>query len=329
MTDYQMKIENIGSAQLEDIQLQSIKGKSFIWINIDNPSPSILNSLLQMYHFHHLDVEDCISKTQLPKIDEYKDYLFIILHFPRYLKEKRFSIPSQIGIFLGRDFLVTVHSGELKPINKIFQKCKEDEDALEEYMGISSTFLLYEIIHALIENIMLMLRKVIAEIEGIEDKVFDEKVDAVREITELRRNIANIRRTVFSLRGVIHELEKKINKFSDRDMSIYFSDLSDYIDKVWSILDECKETIEIYKDTDFIISSDRTNKILAILTILFTFSIPVTVIGTLYGMNVNIPGGTDSPWTFLGRYTTFWLIVIVSILPAFFMYIIFRRLRWM
>jgi len=322
MTDY-------FEAGVEELRLKSIKGENFVWINIDNPTPSKLNSLLELYHFHHLDVEDCISKVQLPKIDEYKDYLFIVLHFPRYLKEKRFSIPSQVGIFLGRDFLITVHSGELKPINRIFQRCREDDDAHAEYMGASSTFLLYEVIHALIENIMLMLRRVISEIEDIEDKVFDEKVDAVREVTELRHNIANIRRMVSSLRVVIHDLEKRVQKFSNGDMGVYFGDLADYIDKAWAILEECKETVEIYKDTDFIISSDRTNKILAILTILFTFSIPVTVIGTLYGMNVHIPGGTDDPWTFWGTYTTFIVIVIVSIVPAFLMYVTFKKVRWL
>lgn len=315
--------------KLEEMQLNSIKGNKFVWINIDNPTAAMLNSLLELYPFHRLDVEDCISKIQLSKIDEYKDYLFIVLHFPRYLKEKRFSIPSQVGIFLGRDFIITVHSGELKPISRIFQKCNEDDNTLEEYMGGSSTFLLYQIIHALIENIMIMLSKVISEIEEIEDKVFDEKVDAVREVTELRHNIANMRRVNFSLKDVIHDLEKRVQKFSNDDIGVYFGDLGDYIDKVWAILQECRETIEIYKDTDFIISSDRTNKILAVLTIMFTFSIPVTVIGALYGMNVNVPGGENSPWTFWGAYTTFWIILIVSIVPVFFMYIVFKRLQWL
>lgn len=321
---------DLHTAGLKEPQLKSIKGKNFVWINIDNQTPSLLNSLLEIYPFHHLDVEDCISKIQLSKIDEYKDYLFIILHFPRYIQEKRFSIPSQVGIFLGKDFLITVHSGELKPINSIFEKCSKDEEAFEKYMGGSSTFLLYEIVHALIKNIMLMLRKVIAEIEDVEDKVFDEKVGAVREVTELRHNIANIRRVISRLRVVVHDLEKKIQRFSSDDMGVYFSDISDYIDKAWAILDECKETIEIYKDTDFIISADRTNKILSILTILFTFSIPATVIGTFYGMNIPIPGGIEvGPWTFLGTYTTFIIIIIATTIPAVLMYIIFKRANWL
>lgn len=329
MTDYHREGKSISSAGMEGLQLKSIKGGKFVWINIDNPTPAMLNSLLSLYPFHHLDVEDCISKAQLPKIDEYRDYLFIILHSPRYLKEKKFSIPSQVGIFLGRDFLVTVHSGELKPINRIFQKCKEDAETYEEYMRGSPTFLLYGIIHALIENIMLMLRKVMTEIEEIEDKVFDDKVDAVREVTELRHNIANMRRVVFSMRVVIHDLEKRIQKFSNGDMGVYFGDLADHVDKAWALLDECKETIEIYKDTDFIISSDRTNKILALLTIMFTFSIPATIVGTFFGMNINMPGTINNPWTFWGPYTTLIIVLIASIAPVILMYIVFKRLRWM
>lgn len=329
MTGFHREGESISSAHAEKLQLNSIKGKSFEWIDIDTPTPALLHALKSLYIFDHLDVEDCISMTQLPKIDEYKDYLFIILHFPRYLKEKRFSMPSQAGIFLGRDFLVTVHSGELKPINRIFQRCREDDDTFEEHMGASSMLLLYGIIHALIENIMLMLRKVISEIEGIEDRVFDEKTDAVREVTELRHNIANMRRVGFSLKGVIHNLEKRNHKFSNGDMGVYFGDLGDYIDKAWALLEECKETVEIYKDTDFIISSDRTNKILAILTIVFTLSIPATILGTFFGMIANVPGGVNNPWTFLGPYTTFIVIVVASIVLTFLMYIIFKRLRWL
>lgn len=324
-----MESKNITSVEIERLQFKSIKGKNFVWINIDDPTPSMLNALLKKYQFHHLDLEDCISKTQLPKIDEYSDYLFIILHSPRYLKEKRFSIPSQVGIFLGKDFLITVHSDELKPINRIFMSCKENKEAYEEYMGSSPTFLLYKIIHAIIENIMLMLKKVISELGGIEDKVFDEKTDAVREVMGLRHNIANIRRVVSSLRVAIHDLEKRIHKFSNSNMNVYFGDLSDYIDKAWAILEECKETIEIYKDTDFIISSDRTNKILSLLTIVFTFSIPATILGTFFGMNVKLPGGIENPWTFFGQYTTFIVVIIASILPAFLMHLIFKKLKWL
>lgn len=329
----------------EKKHIQTIETNSFKWINIDSPDQETLNSLLTQYQFHPLDIEDCLSKTQLTKIDEYQDYLFIILHLPRYLKDKKYSIPTQVSIFFAKDYLITVHSGELKPINNFFKLCKElieDPDTVPPNItrlnpksrafitaDMSTSFLLYRFIYNLVDNLLRMMGKIITNIENIEEKVFDEKVDAVREVTLLRHDIANLRRIVFPLKRVIHELESKIKRFSDEDLSVYFSDLSDTIDKVWAILEDCKETIEIYKDTDFIISSDRTNKILALLTIVFTYSIPATVIGTFYGMNIPMPGGGDEPWTFLGKYTTLIIVVILSALPAFGMYWIFKRLKWL
>lgn len=328
-----------------NINADSIEADSFRWINIDSPSQEILNSLLIKYQFHPLDIEDCLSKTQLTKIDEYNDYLFIILHLPRYLKDRKYSVPTQVSIFFGKDYLITVHNGELKPINKFFTICKELIDDPDTVPGnfarlnpksrafitpeMSTAFLLYRFIYNLVDNLLRMMGKIMNNIEIIEEKVFDEKIDAVREVTQLRHDIANLRRIVFPLKRVIHELESKIRRFTEEDLTVYFSDLSDTIDKVWAILEDCKETIEIYKDTDFIISSDRTNKILALLTIVFTYSIPATIIGTFYGMNIPMPGAGDEPWTFLGKYTTFIIVMTISFIPAFLMYWIFKKLRWL
>jgi magnesium transporter len=306
---------------------------TFVWINIDAPEASKLRELQGYYGFHHLDIEDCLSKIQLPKMDEYPEYLFIILHLPRFKKDRQYSVPEQVAVFLSKEFLVTVHSGEIKPINRLFQSLTslaECQTASSGENGVcnSPARLLYRVIKMVLDNLIVMLGKVISNIENIEEKVFDEKSDAVREVTELRHDIANLRRIVFPLRRVIHDLEKKIQNYSTEDMNIYFSDLSDTIEKAWTILEECKETIEIYKDSDYTISADRTNKILTLLTILFTFSLPFTVLGSLYGMNVHLPGGLERPWSFLGPYTTFIIVLLSSSVPVGMMYILFRRMRW-
>jgi magnesium transporter len=315
----------------------SIRSGSFTWINIDRLDTDLLRSLKREYSFHELDIEDCLSKTQIPKIDEYRDYLFIILHFPRYLKEKRYSVPIQLSIFLGRDFLVTVHNGELKPLNNLFALYRttgraadaaRNEKTACSLTATSPSSLLYTIIYALVENLLVMGSKILSNMEEIEEIVFDEHISAAREATGLRHNIANFRRSVLPLKRVIYELEKKIGRFTGEDMGNYFGDLTDYIEKVWAIAEECREAIEIYKDTDVIISSNRTNKILTVLTILFTFSIPSTLFGTLYGMNVHLPGGIDRPWTFLGAYSTFIMILLVSLFSVLCMFAIFRKLKW-
>ncbi|NTU41744.1 MAG: magnesium transporter CorA family protein [Nitrospirales bacterium] len=310
------------------IKDRTIRAEKFVWTDLFPPDLRKLERIMEIYPFHRLDIEDCLSKSQLPKIDEYGEYLFIVLHFPRFLKDRRFSIPSQVSCFLGRDFLVTVHNGELKPLAKVYEQLRTD-GAEEAFMDWSSARLLYRLLSALIQNLTLMMGRVFSNLEKIEDKVFDERTEAVRDVTELRHDIANLRRIVLPLKTVIQEMERRIGRFSGEEMTVYFGDLSDQIQKTWTILEECKETIEIYKDTDFIISSDRTNKILSLLTILFTFSIPSTILGTFYGMNVTLPGGNGTGWTFLGPYTTFYMILAASFTTVATMYFIFRRLRWL
>ena len=171
--------------------------------------------------------------------------------------------------------------------------------------------------------------KVVGNLDDIEDAVFDDKITVVKEISFLRREITTLRRVVAPLKRTVLEMTRDIQKFSDEDLTQYFDDVKDHIDKVLEVLEASKETIEIYKDTDFMLNTERTNKILTVLTILFTLSIPVTVLGTFYGMNVNLPGGNETGnWNFFGIYTTMIVVVTISIAMALLMLWYFRRLGW-
>ncbi|MEM2339386.1 MAG: magnesium transporter CorA family protein [Nitrososphaerales archaeon] len=310
------------------MELEQISCKGITWINIEKPTREHITLLAQRYPFHRLDLEDCLSKIQLSKVDEYENYLFIILHFP-ILNESGMIQSSQVSIFLGEDYLITIHQGDLKPLVEFFQSCKNEENRREKLINKGSAFLLYHIIDSLVDNIFPILDKLVGELNEVEDKVFDEKIEAVREVTLLRRKIADLRRITFPLRRVTKDLATKVQRFSNQDILNYFDDVNDHIEKVWDILEECKETIEIYKDTDFMLSTEKTNKILAILTIVFTLSIPATVIAAFYGMNIPLPGGIETgPWTFLGPYTTLIVIIIMAAIPALLMLIIFYRLGW-
>jgi magnesium transporter len=194
----------------------------------------------------------------------------------------------------------------------------------------SSGYLLHKIIDALVDDLFHLLMKVVGNIDDIEDSVFDERISIPRQISLLRREITTLRRIVFPLRRTVLDLTKDAQRFSKEDLTPYFRDVQDHIEKVYETLEEAKETVEIYKDTDFMLSTEKTNKILAVLTIVFTLSIPATVVGTFYGMNINIPGGiVTGPWEQLGRYTTLIFILILSAMSALLMVFYFRRLGWM
>jgi magnesium transporter len=172
--------------------------------------------------------------------------------------------------------------------------------------------------------------KIEGNIDDIEDVVFDERVGAARELSILRRQITTLRRLLFPLKRTVLDLSKEIQRLTEEDLTLYFDDIRDHIDKVIETLDESKETIEIFKDTDHMLSVEKSNKILAVLTIIFTLSIPASVFAAFYGMNVNLPGGieTGSP-TFLGEYTSFIILLMVAIIPSGFMAYWFKRQGWL
>jgi len=299
------------------------------WINIERPTRLEMDYLAQNYPFHPLDLDDCLSKVQLPKIDEYKEYIFVILHFPVFEHRTRITSPSQVSIFLGKDFLVTVHSGDLKPFASLPGRCQQDDKLCEQYLGKDSGYLMYRIVDTLVDHCFPMVNKTLSNLDDIEDKVFDDKVSASHDVAILRRDIAAQRRIIGPIKGVVGELERKVQRFTQVDLTVYFGDINDHLNRLWSNLDECQETIEIYKDTDFLLSQERTNRILALLTIVFTVAIPATVIGTFYGMNINLPGGIEiGPWSTWGTYTTFIVILLVSLVPGAFMLWLFHRMRW-
>lgn len=310
-------------------RLETISSNGVLWTNIQKPTYSDMTVLGQKYPFHRLNLEDCLSKIQIPKIDRYQDHTFVILHFPTPDKEKGFLF-SQLAIFIGTDYLVTIHHGDLKPLEELFAMCKIDERQRQVIMGKSAGYLLHKIIDTLVDDLLHILMKVVGNIDDIEDSVFDERISIPRQISLLRREITTLRRIVIPLRRTVVDLSKDVQRFSREDLAVYFKDVQDHIEKVYEALEEAKETVEIYKDTDFMLSNEKTNKILAVLTIVFTLSIPATVIGTFYGMNINLPGGTEiGPWNQLGIYTTLIFVLVASSVSALFMVLYFRRLGWL
>ena len=140
-----------------------------------------------------------------------------------------------------------------------------------------------------------------------------------------------MKRLVNPLKRIVLETAKNIQRFSKtaEELTLYFDDVIDHIDKVLETLEESRETMEIYKDTDFMLSSEKSNKILGVLTIIFSLAIPATVIGTFYGMNINLPGGIETGnLNIFGDYTALIIVLLASVIPAGLMFIYFIRRGW-
>ena len=314
-------------------KIENIQGNEFAWIDLQNPDREDVEKLAAKYNFNELNIEDCMTKFELPKLDSYDDHFFVILHFPPLAQKIGISKNSQLSIFIGKDFLVTVHQGDLKPLVELVNICKSDldQEMKSRLLGESSGDLLHEIIDALVDDLLHTSRKIIANLDEMEDNVFDESKPVARSIALLRREINRLRRISVPLKKFVLEIAKNVKRFSDNsddELSLYFDDVIDHIDKVIETLEESRETMEIYKDTDFVLSNEKTNKVLAVLTMIFTLAIPSTVIGTFYGMNVNLPGGIGDNVMIVGPFTTFIVIILASAIPAIIMFVYFKKLGW-
>ena len=272
------------------LNIDSINWKGFSWVNIAPPTQKEIDYLAENYHFHPLDLDDTLSRRQRPKIDEYKDYLFLVFHFPIYSKEDKVITASQISVFIGQDFLITIHKGVFKPLVKLFRECEIDDESREEYMGQGAGFLLYRILDRLVDYCQPILNKVGDGIEDIEDDIFSEtKGDTIREISRLRRDVIAFRRIIWPMRAVIGRLEPKIRRFINIDISAYFGDMVDHLDRIWDGLDEYKEIIEGLNDTHDSLVTNRTNETIRLLTIITTIMLPLTVVSSFFGMNIPLP----------------------------------------
>ncbi len=314
-------------------KIETIQGEKFAWIDLQNPDRNDVEKLAKKYNFNALNIEDCMTKFELPKLDSYDDHFFVILHFPPLAQKTGILKNSQLSIFVGKNFLVTVHQGDLKPLVELVDICKtnSDQHRRDRLLGKSSGLLVHEIIDVLVDDLLHTSRKIIANLDEIEDMVFDEVKPVARNIALLRREINRLRRIANPLKKFVLEIAKNVKRFSDREddeLTLYYDDVIDHIDKVIETLEESRETMEIYKDTDFVLSTEKTNKVLGMLTIIFTLAIPSTVIGTFYGMNVNLPGGIGVDLMVLGPFTTFILIIVASAIPAIMMFTYFKKLGW-
>jgi magnesium transporter len=306
-----------------ELNIEQVSWNGLAWINIEKPTRQETDYLAQHYPFHPLDLDDCLSRIQRPKLDEYSDYLFIVLHFPLFRKEDQVTVPDQVSIFIGRDYLISLHSGKLKPLTKLFRECQLEEATCQENM-LSSGYLLYRIIDRLVDYCFPILNKIMENIDRVEDEIFQSRgLKTVEEISVLRRDIISYRRTIWPMRAVVGSLEHKTRHFTTENLEVYWGDVIDHIDKIWDNLDECKEIIEGLKDTSDSLYSHHTNEVIRILTILAAIVAPLTLVASIYGMNIRLPGGTDS-----GSPTTLIVIIVIMLAISGGMLFFFRRRHW-
>jgi magnesium transporter len=275
-------------AEASPMSMNTVIENKVSWISIESPTPEDIGHLRRYYPFHPLDLEDCLSDIERPKVDEYEDYLFIVMHFPVYDPDQRVSRITELDVFIGSGYLITVHHGELKPLIDLFRECQRDERARVRHISKGAGQLLYGILDRTVDYIMRILARVGERIGEVEGRIFTEDMrNIVEEISVVRRDVIALRRIIKPQIAVISNLERKDRSFIREGMEVYFGDILDGFSRAWDELEDHREVIESLSATSESITSYRINETIRALTVISVLLLPLSVIAGIYGMNVN------------------------------------------
>ena len=283
--------------------------------------------LAERFGWHPLDVEDVLSKRQRPKVDEYPDYLFGVLHFPFYDKAVQRLNAAELDFFLGQSYLVTLPNVELLPVSRLFQRCVDDEELRESLFSKGSGYLLYHVLDDLFDYCFPILDKIGFKLDSIEDDVLEGRSEeAVRDISNAKQEIISYRKIIKPQRPALRLLERRAERFLPEELELYFDDLVDASERIWDLLDNYKEVVEALETTNEQVLSHRFNDVLRILTVFSIVFLPATLIASVWGMNVGLPGGGDPA---AASTAVFWLIIAASVALIGALLGFFRHKRWL
>jgi magnesium transporter len=307
---------------VEVAEPQIVEASGLRWTHIDDPRLADREWLESRYEFHPLDWEDVYSRNQRSKLDVYDDYLFIVLHFPVFEKASGRLLTAELDVFVGPDYLITFSEVPLPPLQAMFERMGEREELRESTFSKGSGYLLYKIVDTNVDAAFPMLRKMGNKLDRLEDDILEGRSsEIVRDISNAKQEIINFRRIVRPQRAVLRDLERTKQRYLAEELEIYFDDISDAAERIWDTLENYKEVVEALESTNESVLSHRLNDSFRILTAASVILLPLTLIASIYGMNVPVPGENE-PFSF-------WVVVLLMAAMLMVLVILFRRRGWL
>jgi magnesium transporter len=318
--------ESLADAELSHAEILDLAPgdgeRSLRWVNIERPQASDRAWLEERFEFHPLDIDDVFSRNQRPKIDEYPDYLFIVLHFPRYDAGVQRLAAAELDLFVGPDYLITLPNVPIGRVEYLFQRCRADAELRRQFATRGSGYLLYRVIDSCVDDSFPMLGKIGAKLDHLEDDIYEGRSEEiVRDISRAKQEIINFRTIVRPQRPVIGDLERSKQRFLTGELDVYFDDINDASERIWQMLEGYKETVEALEASNESALAHQGNNVFRVLTALSLAVLPLTLVASIWGMNVGVPGEGD--------LNDFWVIIgcMAAILVGTLWF--FRRRGWL
>ena len=253
-----------------------------VWADVSDPSSEDFAELAEEFGFHPLSIEDCRSEHQRPKVEEYQGYYFIVLYEAQLAGPHDRLELRELNIFLGANFLVTVHSKPIRAVEIAGRLWHEWTDRAEHGAGL----LAYLLIDAIVDDYLPLLDVLSERMDDLEDQIFGEfKPEALEEIFRVKKQLLYLRRAITPLRDVFNTLLRREQPIFARETHVYFQDVFDHLIRVADTIDNLRDMLGSTMDAFLSVQGNRMNMIMKRLTSIATILMSVTLVAGVYGMN--------------------------------------------
>jgi len=299
-------------------------GKGLLWVDFEaTPAEDDAPILLNIFGFHPLAVDDALQETHLAKVDDWENYLYIVMQSVSYTGGDEDIELTELDVFLGTNFIVTHHDLPIACLNRVWRACQQHE----RYLKLGADHILYKLADEMTVDYMQVVEAFDEEIEWIEDQVFERpSADMAQRIFILKRATMHLRRAVSPLREVLNRLARDDFAVVDKRDRVYFRDVYDHLVRLHDITEGLRDLVGGALDTYLSVINNRMNEVMKTLTVITTLFMPVSFLVGFFGMNFFIP---DEPITLLMEKPFFIAVLVMMFITPISMLIWMRRRRWM
>ncbi|MBU1853322.1 MAG: magnesium/cobalt transporter CorA [Candidatus Omnitrophica bacterium] len=306
----------------------SFKEKDSVsWINIDGIYEiDIIEKIGKQFNLHPLVLEDIVNTGQRPKIEDFDDYIFIVLKMISYNESKSEIESEQVSLILGPNFVISFQEREGDVFNSIRERIRNSKGRIRK---MKSDYLAYTLLDAIIDNYFIIIEKLGERIEGMEDTLIKNSTpQTLQLIHSLKQDTIFLRKSVWPLREVINSLERSESKLIQESTDVFLRDIYDHTIQVIDSIETFRDTVSGMVDIYLSSVSNKMNEVMKLLTMIATIFIPITFVAGIYGMNFN-PGVSawnmpELNWKY-GYLCALGLMLIIALLMIAY----FKRRKWM
>jgi magnesium transporter len=292
--------------------------QNVVWADVSDPTSQDFEDLAEEFGFHHLSIEDCRNEHQRPKVEEYAGYYFIVLYEAALAGPNDRLELRELNIFLGKNYLVTVHSRPIRAIETARRLWHEWIDRADQGSGL----LAYLLIDAIVDDYLPLLDGISERMDDLEDSIFGEfKSGAIEEIFGIKKKLLYLRRSITPLRDVFNTMLRREQPIFPRETHVYFQDVFDHLIRVADTIDTLRDMLGSTMDAYLSVSGNRMNQVMKRLTSISTILMSVTLIAGIYGMNFDYM--PELKWRF--GYV-FALSAMVGVGMALYIYL--KKVKW-